>query len=85
MISGSNANAVELCGSAAGTCRYALAQVRGNNLEIAGDGQPVARVRYAWSDYPIVNLYDRDMLRCRCSSLWFSDCGGASSLTFRDI
>jgi sialate O-acetylesterase len=62
VISGSNANAVELCGPAAGSCRYALAQVRGSNLEIAGDGQPVTKVRYAWSDYPIVNLYDRDML-----------------------
>ncbi len=39
-----------------------LRRCAGNNLEIAGDGQPVAKVRYAWSDYPIVNLYDRDML-----------------------
>jgi sialate O-acetylesterase len=29
---------------------------------IAADGQPVTRVRYAWADYPIVNLYDLDML-----------------------
>jgi sialate O-acetylesterase len=62
VISGATANAVELCGEEAGTCRFAPARVRGSNLEIAGDGQPVARVRHAWSDYPIVNLYDQDML-----------------------
>ena len=28
----------------------------------ANDGKPVTRVRYAWIDYPIVNLYDLDML-----------------------
>jgi sialate O-acetylesterase len=25
---------------------------------IAGDGRPAARVRYGWSDYPVINLYD---------------------------
>jgi sialate O-acetylesterase len=29
---------------------------------ISSDGQPISRVRYAWADYPIVNLYDLDML-----------------------
>ncbi len=45
-----------------GTCRYADAQVRGNAVELRGDGQPVEKVRYAWADYPIVNLYDEDLL-----------------------
>jgi sialate O-acetylesterase len=29
---------------------------------ISSDGQPASRVRYAWGDYPIVNLYDEDLL-----------------------
>jgi sialate O-acetylesterase len=36
--------------------------VQGNTVIIAGDRQPVTRVRYAWSDYPIVNLYDEELL-----------------------
>lgn len=61
-LSGGEANAFELCGPSAGTCRYADAQVRGSSVVIASDGQPATRVRYAWSDYPIVNLYDADLL-----------------------
>jgi sialate O-acetylesterase len=62
ILSGANANAFELCGPSAGSCRYADARVRGNSVVIASDGQPVSRVRYAWADYPIVNLYDLDLL-----------------------
>ncbi|MES2120757.1 MAG: sialate O-acetylesterase [Pseudomonadota bacterium] len=62
MLSGAYANAIELCGSAVGSCRYALAEVRGARLEIAGDGEPVVRVRHGWTDFPVINLYDRDML-----------------------
>ncbi len=62
ILSGANANAFELCGSAPTSCRYADARVRGNAVEIATDGQPITRVRYAWADYPVVNLYDLDML-----------------------
>jgi len=58
-FSGASANAFELCGS---SCRYADARVQGNSVVIAWDGQPVTRVRYAWADYPIVNLYDLDLL-----------------------
>jgi sialate O-acetylesterase len=61
-LSGATANAVELCGPAPGTCRYAEARAIGPTLMIAGDGRPVTRVRYAWSDYPLVNLYDADLL-----------------------
>jgi sialate O-acetylesterase len=62
VLSGASANAVELCGAAKGSCRYALARVRGKTVEIAADGQPTTRVRYAWTDYPVVNLYDQDLL-----------------------
>ena len=62
VLSGSSANAFELCGTSAGTCRYANGRVNGTKVEIAGDGQPATRVRYAWADYPVVNIYDLDML-----------------------
>jgi sialate O-acetylesterase len=62
VLSGANVNTVELCGPAQGSCRYAEARVRGETVEIAGDGQPATRIRYAWADYPIVNLYDLDLL-----------------------
>jgi sialate O-acetylesterase len=59
VLSGANANAFELCGQA---CRYANARVDGTTVVIAGDGQPVTRIRYAWADYPVVNLYDLYLL-----------------------
>lgn len=62
ILSGANANAFELCGAAGASCRYADARVRRNTVVISSDGQPVTRVRYAWADYPVVNLYDEDML-----------------------
>lgn len=62
VISDSRAVGIELCGAAAGSCRYADARANGDKIEIAGDGQPVARVRHAWAEYPIVNLYDQDLL-----------------------
>jgi sialate O-acetylesterase len=61
-LSGDDANAFELCGSSAGTCRYAQTRVQGSSVIISADSQPVTRVRYAWADYPIVNLYDLDLL-----------------------
>ena len=61
-LSGAQALGVELCESAPGTCRYADARVQGSTLVIKDDGRAVSRVRHAWSDYPIVNLYDVDML-----------------------
>ena len=61
-LSGAQANAFELCGAAAGSCRYAEALADGTKLVIADDGRPATRVRYAWADYPIVNLYDLDLL-----------------------
>jgi sialate O-acetylesterase len=62
MLSGASAIGFELCGKAPATCRFADARVRGDEVVIASDGQAATRVRYAWADYPIVNLYDEDML-----------------------
>jgi len=62
ILSGNSANAFELCGTSATSCRYADARLDGTRVVIATDGQPVSRVRYAWADYPIVNLYDLDVL-----------------------
>ena len=61
-LSGSSAIGLELCGPTPVSCRFAEARVRGDDVVIASDGQPVTRVRYAWADYPIVNLYDEDLL-----------------------
>lgn len=61
-LSGATANAFELCGAAAESCRYAEARAKDSDVVITVDGQPVSRVRYAWSDYPVVNLYDGDLL-----------------------
>ena len=49
---------VELCGATQESCRYAAARVDGDRLLIASDGQPATRVRYAWADAPVVNLFD---------------------------
>ena len=62
VLSGAFANGFELCGPDQGSCRFAAARVRGREVEILAHGQPVTRVRHAWADYPIVNLYDLDLL-----------------------
>ncbi|HSJ79128.1 MAG TPA: sialate O-acetylesterase [Erythrobacter sp.] len=52
---------VELCGSAPGTCRFALASLDGSRMIIAvPEGMAPTRVRYAWADAPVVNLVDGD-------------------------
>lgn len=56
--SAASATGFELCGAAPGTCRYASAHAAGNEVTLAGDGRPVARIRYAWADFPVVNLVD---------------------------
>ena len=48
----------ELCGPAAGTCRYAAGRVAGSTVTLPSDGKPVTRVRYAWADAPATNLAD---------------------------
>jgi sialate O-acetylesterase len=50
---------VELCEAGPGTCRFVLAQLDGNRMIIpVAAGMAATRVRYAWADAPIVNLYD---------------------------
>lgn len=56
--SGTTALSFELCGATPGSCRYAAGQPAGNAVTLVGDGRAVTRVRYAWADYPVVNLAD---------------------------
>jgi sialate O-acetylesterase len=46
----------ELCDARA--CRYAEATVTGTEVRLAGAQPGDIRVRYAWADAPVVNLYD---------------------------
>ncbi|RUN78503.1 9-O-acetylesterase [Sphingomonas sp. TF3] len=48
----------ELCGPEVGSCRYARATVTGNHATLFADNRPVTRVRYAWADFPVVNVVD---------------------------
>jgi sialate O-acetylesterase len=48
----------ELCGATQESCRYADATAEGATVRLADDGRPATRVRYAWADAPVVNLYD---------------------------
>ncbi|MCP9223540.1 Ig-like domain-containing protein [Erythrobacter sp. LQ02-29] len=58
VFSGADPLGVELCGEEQESCRYAPARIEGDRLIIAEDGRPATRVRYAWADAPIVNLFD---------------------------
>jgi sialate O-acetylesterase len=50
---------VELCGATAGSCQFVMARAEGSNLLIpVPEGMTPTRVRYAWSDAPVVNLVD---------------------------
>lgn len=50
---------VELCEAGPNTCRFVLASLDASHMVIAvPDGMTPTRVRYAWADAPIVNLYD---------------------------
>ena len=60
--SGPHPLGVELCGETRDSCRYALATIDGDRLLVPADGRPATRVRYAWADSPVVNLFDgRDL------------------------
>ncbi len=53
----------ELCGAQADSCRYAHAEIRNDHEVILHASVPaVTRVRYAWADSPLVNLYDESGL-----------------------
>lgn len=60
--SGTNALAFELCGATQESCRFATARASGSSVRIATNGQSAARVRYAWGENPIINLYDEALL-----------------------
>jgi sialate O-acetylesterase len=53
---------IELCDRTQASCRYATAAAIGSTVRIVDDGRSANRVRYAWADSPIVNLYDDAML-----------------------
>jgi sialate O-acetylesterase len=59
---GASVLGVELCADTQQSCRYATAKTEGSALLIADDGKPATRIRYAWADYPIVNLYGPERL-----------------------
>ncbi|MFN3945822.1 MAG: sialate O-acetylesterase [Allosphingosinicella sp.] len=53
----------ELCGETQDSCRFvAAATVAGSEVRLQGDGRSATRVRYAWADFPLINLYDEDDL-----------------------
>ena len=60
--SGGTATGFELCGRATGSCRFVSAAVQGSDVLLSGAAVGDVRVRYAWADFPIVNLYDADLL-----------------------
>jgi sialate O-acetylesterase len=56
--SGAQPLGFELCAETQQSCRYAEAAADGATVRLADDGRPATRVRYAWADAPVVNLYD---------------------------
>lgn len=60
-LSGNRPTAIELCGDGQATCRFVDAVVVSHRVVITDDGRPATRVRHAWSDYPILNLYGGDL------------------------
>jgi sialate O-acetylesterase len=61
-LSGAQVLGIEICDAGPASCRYADARVQGSSVVVKSDGRPATRIRHAWADYPIVNLYDVDML-----------------------
>uniref|UniRef100_B0SVR2 Sialate O-acetylesterase domain-containing protein n=1 Tax=Caulobacter sp. (strain K31) TaxID=366602 RepID=B0SVR2_CAUSK len=58
MLGADRAIGFEAC-EAAGACRYADARAMGDHVVLAGVGRSVTRVRYAWADSPVINVFDR--------------------------
>jgi sialate O-acetylesterase len=56
----SDAHAIgfELCAQTQESCRAVIAKPSGDIVTLVDDGRPANRVRYAWADSPIVNLFD---------------------------
>jgi sialate O-acetylesterase len=53
---------VELCADTQESCRYAEARAAGSTLIVRDDGRRATRIRYAWADFPIANLYGPEKL-----------------------
>jgi sialate O-acetylesterase len=53
----SGVNGFELCGTTQASCRWAPAEIRGDNVILANAGN-ATRVRYCWGDSPVCTLYD---------------------------
>jgi sialate O-acetylesterase len=51
-------NAFELCGPAAGSCRYADARIDGTTVVLKADATDATRIRYCWGDSPTCTLTD---------------------------
>ncbi|MGH8146069.1 MAG: sialate O-acetylesterase [Rhodanobacteraceae bacterium] len=50
----------ELCGTQPGSCHYADARIKGDEVILhAANASQATRVRYAWADRPVVNLFDK--------------------------
>lgn len=60
VLGGGQATGLQLCSDSA--CRFVPATLQGSEVVIGGAQATDRRVRYAWADYPIVNLYDADLL-----------------------
>lgn len=52
----------ELCGADQASCRFIRATIDGSAIRLERDAAPITRVRYAWADAPVVNLYDESGL-----------------------
>lgn len=48
----------EICGIDQSSCRYADATIDGDSVVLSADGKPAIKVRYAWGESPVVNLFD---------------------------
>lgn len=57
-LSSGRVTALELCGETQETCRWADGVAEGATVRVRTDGAPATRVRYGWSESPVVNLYD---------------------------
>jgi len=53
----SGVNGFELCGATQASCRWAPAEIRGDDVVLRDAGN-ATRVRYCWGDSPVCTLYD---------------------------
>ena len=53
----SGVNGFELCGGTQASCRWALAEIKGDDIVLRDAGN-ATRVRYCWGESPVCTLYD---------------------------